>query len=267
MERICEPELMDEPAQARAYADADFSTSDRAVVERLMELFGTEEGGGEPPAGLGPRIVDLGCGPGNITFLRAAMFPEGTVVGIDGAAAMLAIAEERRRALADAAPGTWAEASRAARLRFQQAILPLRDEQAHSLRVQASGEDGEGDGEDATAGFSAVVSNSLLHHLHDPRVLWRTVRQLADPGAAVYLQDLRRPASAAEAELLVASEMAAAPEVLQRDYRHSLLAAFTAPEVEAQLRDSGLEGLQVQERGGRYLEVWGRLPLTATCGA
>ena len=111
-----------------------------------------------------------------------------------------------------------------------------------------------------------VVSNSLLHHLHDPAVLWRAVAELAAPGAFVYIQDLRRPASAEAVEALVADEMAGAPEVLRRDYRASLHAAFTVAEVHAQLERAALEqaclaGLQVAPRQERYLEVWGRLGL------
>jgi SAM-dependent methyltransferase len=254
MERICEPELMDEPAQARAYAEADFSASDQALVERLVELFGAG-------SALGTRIVDLGCGPGNITFLLAEHVPEATVLGLDGAAAMLAIAEQRRQALAEVDQVDPRQTSGAERLQFQKALLPLEPDQALRLRAAATG------GNVAGAGFSAVVSNSLLHHLHDPAVLWTTVRLLAAPGAVLYLQDLRRPASPVALEALVASQMATAPEVLRRDYRHSLHAAFTPEEVTTQLEQAGLGGLRVQERGERYLEVWGRLPLTATSAA
>ena len=51
--------------------------------------------------------------------------------------------------------------------------------------------------------------------------------------------------------------MAYAPEVLQRDYRASLHAAFTTAEVKAQLADAGLAQLQVLEVEDRYLEVSG----------
>ena len=105
-----------------------------------------------------------------------------------------------------------------------------------------------------------VVSNSLLHHLHDPAVLWRAVAQLAAPGAFVYIQDLRRPPSAEAVETLVVSQTKGAPEVLRRDYRVSLHAAFTVAEVEQQLHRAGLGAqLQVAPRQERYLEVWGRL--------
>ena len=66
MERVPEPELMDGAEQAAAYAAADFSASDGAVIMRLGELF---------PEGLGPRLVDLGCGPGNISFRLAELRP------------------------------------------------------------------------------------------------------------------------------------------------------------------------------------------------
>ena len=105
MERIPEPELMLGSAQAAAYAAADFSASDGAVVARLLELF---------PEGLGPRLIDLGCGPGNISFLLADLQPAPPLVlGIDGSAPMLALAEAelRRRSSASARASMGADPS------------------------------------------------------------------------------------------------------------------------------------------------------------
>ena len=70
MERVPEPELMEGRQQAAAYAAADFSASDGAAINRLGQLF---------PAGLGPRVIDLGCGPGNISFRLAALDPQAQV--------------------------------------------------------------------------------------------------------------------------------------------------------------------------------------------
>ncbi len=224
MQRIPEPELMDEAGQVLAYAQADFAASDAAMVERLAQLCGDDPG---------TALLDLGCGPGNISLLLAARWPAAKVLGLDGAPRMLAVAMER---LAGAPPEL------ADRLRFEQALLPLA----------ATGE--------LDAQFSAVVCNSLLHHLHDPAALWQTVAQLGAPGAFVYVQDLRRSASAEAVEALVATEMASAPEVLRRDYRASLHAAFSPEEVQQQLQQAGLAAqLQVAPLQERYLEVWGRL--------
>lgn len=219
MLRVCEPELMDEAQQAKAYAEADFSATDQAVIDRIDSLF---------PAGLGERIVDLGCGPGNISFRLAARYPVSEVLGLDGAPAMLAIA--KARLLGEAG---WPN------LRFKLAVLPCPDWPAKA--------------------FSAVVSNSLLHHLHDPLVLWRTVRQLGAPGAVVYLKDLRRPGSEAAVQALLAAHLPAAPPLLQRDYIQSLRAAFTPEEVIGQLQEAELVGLQVSALEDRYLEVAGLL--------
>lgn len=105
-----------------------------------------------------------------------------------------------------------------------------------------------------------MISNSLLHHLHDPAVLWQAVRQLAAPGACIYIRDLRRPASPAAAEILRQRHLADAPPVLQRDYLASLHAAFTVEEVLEQLQAAGLAAqLQVAAVADRYLEVWGVL--------
>jgi trans-aconitate 2-methyltransferase len=220
MKRTPEPELMEGLEQAQVYAAANFAAGDQALIERLAVLF---------PKGLGERLVDLGCGPGNISFRLAERYSGAAVLGIDGAAAMLAPALQRLAELP----------LLQGRLRFEQRCLPAAD---------------------LAGGYTAVVSNSLLHHLHDPQVLWRSVAQLAAPGACVYIKDLRRPASAEAALVLQRLHLADAPEVLQHDYVASLHAAFTPEEVAQHLQEAGLaDQLQVAALEDRYLEVWGQL--------
>jgi SAM-dependent methyltransferase len=196
---------MDERAQALAYAAADFSAGDQAVVERIAALV-------QP---------------------QTERVPQARVLGVDGAAAMLQIARDRLAG----APGRWPA------LAFAQGLL------------------GSGGLEPCPPGrFTALISNSLLHHLHDPRVLWNALVPLAAPGASVYIRDLRRPASPEAVLALRERHLAEAPPVLQRDYVASLHAAFTVAEVRQQLVDAGLaDQLQVAALDDRYLEVWGRL--------
>ena len=220
MQRTLEPELMDGQEQALAYAAADFSAGDQALIERLVQLF---------PDGLGRNLLDLGCGPGNISFRMAERFAAAEVLGIDGAAAMLALAEQ----LLDQRPAL------RPRLRFQCRCLPDPT---------------------ITGPFSALVSNSLLHHLHEPAVLWQAVLQLGGSGTCVYVKDLRRPPSPEAALALQQLYMVDAPAVLQHDYLASLHAALTPEEVQQQLEAAGLaQQLQVAPLEDRYLEVWGRL--------
>lgn len=238
MERLSEPELMDEPLQARAYAEADFSATDQAFTDRILARLATVPPPGSDPLGPGPRILDLGCGPGNISFRLAAALPHAPVLGLDGAAAMLALAEQRRQA----APQRWPL------LRFQLARLPLPPGTLADLP------------EPFMPPYGLIVSNSLLHHLHDPSVLWRAVAQWAAPGALVVVRDLRRPSSPAALADLVERHAADAPAVLRRDYANSLAAAFTPQEVEGQLAAAGLASLRVEPLEDRYVEVGGRLP-------
>lgn len=230
MQRICEPELMDEAAQARAYAEADFSDTDQALVANILKRLE----GCSPPL---QRLVDLGCGPGNIAFLLADALPSLPLLALDGAAAMLEPALKRQQA----EPGRWPM------LRFLQARLPLDDA---VLTVLPSA---------FQPPFQLLVSNSLLHHLHHPEVLWGALRQLGAPGSLVVLRDLRRPDSPAALEDLVERHVSGAPTVLQRDYRASLQAAFRPEEVEDQLLDAGLACLHVETVGDRYLDVTGVL--------
>lgn len=230
MQRRPEPELMDEAAQALAYAEADFSITDQAFVESILELL-------EGSSLSVERVVDLGCGPGNISFRLAEALPSLPLLAIDGAAAMLSPALRRQQAEPDRWP----------LLRFLQACLPLENAVLSGLPLPFQ------------PPFQLLVSNSLLHHLHEPQVLWDALRQLGAPGSLVVLRDLRRPDEPAALESLVARHASTAPPVLERDYRASLQAAFRPEEVEEQLRRAGLSCLRVQPMDDRYLDVSGQI--------
>ncbi len=78
---------MDEPSQALAYASADFEDVNRGFVERFVRTF--------PELGR-VDVVDLGCGPADITARLARALPEARVVGVDGALAMLRLGRGKR---------------------------------------------------------------------------------------------------------------------------------------------------------------------------
>jgi SAM-dependent methyltransferase len=111
----------------------------------------------------------------------------------------------------------------------------------------------------AGARFDLVLSNSLLHHLPEPAVLWDAVRRCAAPGAAVFVMDLLRPESEDAARALARRYAANEPELLRRDFFHSLCAAYRPDEVAGQLEAAGLGALALDAVSDRHWIAWGRV--------
>lgn len=217
VERVVEPELMDDPAQAEAYARADFEGPNALFCERLAHQ----------PLPEGAHVLDLGCGPADIPIRLAAERPGQHFWAVDGAAAMLDHARKRLSATGLGGRVTLVHG------RLGALSLPERS-------------------------FDVVLSNSLLHHLHDPSLLWREVAVRGRPGAWVQIMDLRRPPDAGSADAIVARYAGDEPPILRRDFAASLRAAFTPGEVMAQLRAAGLS-LSVSVPSDRHLMVTGHL--------
>ena len=215
--RIPEPELMDDEAQAEAYAATDFSEPHQAFVTHFTRRFPHFSAG---------EVMDLGCGPADITARFALAYPGAQLTGVDGAAAML-----------DCGRRMVQQRQLSGRIQLRQQLLPR-----------------EGFPERT---YDAVICNSLLHHLPDPAVQWTTAAACAAPGAPIFVMDLHRPATTALALALVQQHASDAPELLKQDFYNSLLAAYREPEVRAQLTDAGLDHLTVERISDRHLLVWG----------
>ena len=218
MQRIPEPELMNEPAQALAYAEADFSEPHTAFIDGFVTRF---------PDCNPQHVLDLGCGPGDITERFAQRFPGCHITATDGAQTMLELARQRAQML-----------GLTSRIDYILSHLP-----DSNLAVNAD----------------VVISNSLLHHMNEPMDLWRTIGHHRQPGIIVYVMDLMRPPSEAVAKALLLQYAADEPEVLQHDFYHSLLAAYEPDEVQQQLKQSGLDGLKLEVISDRHLLVSGKL--------
>ena len=219
MQRVVEPELMDDQTQAEAYAGADFEEAHARIVQAFDINF--------PGLELEGTILDLGCGPGDIAFRFAARFPNSSVIGVDGSDAMIRLANERRAH----------ETLLLDRVTFIEGFIP---------------------GAPIPQGpYSAIVSNSLLHHLHHPEVLWQTISKYATPGTIIFIVDLYRPMSEEDARQIVDVCSANEPEILRRDFYNSLLAAFEPKEIRQQLAEAGLTELLVKEISDRHVLIFG----------
>jgi SAM-dependent methyltransferase len=217
MERVPEPELMLERDQVEAYAAADFEEPHGRFIELLNARV--------RPLTRGVAL-DLGCGPGDIAFRFLRAHPQWRVDAIDGSAAMIATAQTLAAA-----------AGLHHRIDFREAVLPAA---APPRRC-----------------YDLIFSNSLLHHLADPAVLWSSILRWSAPGTSVFVMDLMRPARHADARALVERYACGEPAVLRRDFYRSLLAAYQPAEVETQLRAASLEHLETEVVSDRHFIVWG----------
>jgi len=212
---------MQDAAQALAYARADFAAAHDAFVAKLCARTNG--------AALRGMALDLGCGPGDVTFRVARALPQLAIDGVDGSDAMLALAREdaARRGLA-------------ARVRFARAYLPQDAPPA--------------------CDYALVYSSSLLHHLREPAALWESAKRWGARGASLFVGDLLRPASELQARAIVAREAGGEPEILQRDFFSSLCAAYTRDEVRVQLASSGLAHFALEAVSDRHWIAYGPLP-------
>jgi len=221
MKRIPEPELMDTEEQACAYAAADFSEAHQFYVTLFNEMF--------PRRPAKAAALDLGCGPADVTIRFARANPGYVVHAVDGSAAMLKRAKEALQA----------QRGLMKRIKLVEGYIPG----APIPREH----------------YDVILSNNFLHHLHDPGVLWRTVRKYAKRGTLVFVTDLFRPASRAAARTLVRKYSGSGAPILKRDFYNSLLAAFTLNEIEEQLTGTKLSELRVKVIDDRHLIIFGRI--------
>lgn len=233
MDRILEPEIMADQAQVMAYAKADFRTSSDRFISGFVSTFA------EQIQGQNSHILDLGCGPGDIPIALAQIIPKIQITALDASQSMLDLARSRITT-----------AALAHRIHLLQAYLPHWPSPETQLHPPPT----------------AIVSKDMLHHLPDPQVLWRTLQGLASRAAtapattpiAVYVADLLRPDSPAQAQAIVQAVASQEPPVLQRDFYQSLCAAFTLEEIQQQLSQAQLN-LQVSRFGDRHFLASGFL--------
>ncbi len=221
MKRIVEPELMSAEEQAQAYAEADFESAHSFYSTLFAQKF--------PRRPKRALVLDLGCGPCDVTIRFAKANPGYTFHAVDGSAAMLKYGRTRLAR----------ERGRARRIRLIEGFIP-------GAPIPQTK-------------YDVILSSSFLHHLHDPQVLWQTVRNYGCRGTIVFVPDLRRPTSSVRARAMTQQYSGTEPEVLKRDFFNSLMAAFTPAEIRRQLKQAGLRGLAVETISDRHLVVFGRM--------
>lgn len=210
LQRVLEPEVMDTEEDARDYDAIDNQAVNEAFADRAAELA--------PAYG---RVLDAGCGPGDIAILVARRAPALAVVAIDLADHMLAIAHAKV-----------ARAGLASRIEVMRA-----DAKATGL---------------PPGSFDMVLSNSTVHHIPEPSGFFHEVKRLARPRAALFVKDLLRPKTLAEWRHLVDTYAGDCTPNQRRLFADSLRAALTVSEVETFCREAGLIDAIVSQVSDRH---------------
>ncbi len=227
MKRTPEPELMEIPSQVRAYADADFSRSDSMVV-RSLEKYLKKIGRTLNKSDL---IFDIACGPGNISERISRNWPFVKVLGIDGSKEMLEEAEKK----------------------LAKNIMNNLTYELVEINSIATGE------RNFQLKADVLVSNSALHHFHDPYKFWDALKKLGKSECIHIHRDLIRPTSIEKAFEIKEKHLSNSPEILKKDFYASLKASFTVDEVIQQLSNAGLSQLEVFQVDELYFEIIGSI--------
>lgn len=121
----------------------------RPITERLLRSAGLQPG---------MRVLDVGCGAGDVSMLAAELVgPSGSVVGIDRSPQALTTARGR------------AQAARLGNIVFNEATLQFHKD---------------------TAAFDCVVGRYVLVHQADPAAFLRTAARFLRPGGIVAFHEI-----------------------------------------------------------------------------
>ncbi|HEU0074355.1 MAG TPA: class I SAM-dependent methyltransferase [Dehalococcoidia bacterium] len=227
LRRVPEPEIMDTDEEVDAYtsaaAQAYLEAIDRTFVDHLGRLIG--------PSGLpflDCRVLDFGCGPGQIPILIARRWPGMRIIGADAGPNMI---EQAKRDAATAAVDIDWQVVRLGP--GGDSRLPYEDED-----------------------FDVVLCNSTLHHLDDPLGALDELARVAKPSAAVLIRDLMRPPAPAYPLHVWLFGRHYSGE-MRRLYEASVRAAYTLGELQSMLEQSKLNDgrSRVFKRGMTHLSI------------
>lgn len=198
---------------------AEYAAIDHSAVNDEFVRYLTRELGFN-----GGRLIDLGTGPADIAIAIARQVPAARVTAVDLGSHMLTLARQKV------------------------AAAPERE------RIELVEADANATGFPAQS-FDFVVCNSLVHHIPEPLLLFREIARLARPGAGIFLKDLKRPASRAELEHLVATYAAHDTPYQRQLFHNSLHAALRPDEIVALARAAGLTDVQVTVPSDRHWQL------------
>jgi ubiquinone/menaquinone biosynthesis C-methylase UbiE len=224
LSRILEPEVMDSAAEAVDYDSMDHTQVNRLFADDFLGMVPAPRGGSQT------SVLDVGTGTAQIPIEICRHRNDLRVTAIDLAGHMLQVAQRNviREGLT-------------AKIRLEQI-------DAKSLPFPANA-------------FDAVISNSIIHHIPEPQLVFREMVRVVRSGGQLFVRDLIRPQNLESLEGLVAAYAGEANDHQRQMFGDSLHAALSLDEVGEMLRDAGLPADWVRQTSDRHWTIAGQLAL------
>ena len=215
------PRVLETEAMDTLAEAVDYDGMDHAEVNCVFvaDLLAAAPNRGE--------ILDLGTGTAQIPVELCRQQPDARVLAVDSAENMLDVARQNVR-----------QAGLAGRIRLKRVDakrLPYPDGQ-----------------------FTNVISNSIVHHLPDPREVLAEAWRVVAPGGLVFFRDLLRPESDGTVRRLVETYTAGANRHQQQMFEDSLRAALTVEEIGRLVAELGQGPESVRATSDRHWTWVGR---------
>jgi ubiquinone/menaquinone biosynthesis C-methylase UbiE len=246
--RTLEPEVMDSREDAWDYDSMDHAEVNRRFVDDLFAaglIDRADPASDERTSGDGGKtredrdefdddrppllVLDIGAGTAQIPILLCQATEDVQIMAADAAVSMLDLA----------------------RLNVEIAGLRDRIQLDHADAKRMAYRD---------CMFDAVISNSIVHHIPEPREVLREAVRVVKPGGLLFFRDLSRPANDEEVTRLVELYAADCNGHQQALFRDSLRAALTLEEVQQLVVDLDFAADSVQITSDRHWTWSARKP-------
>ena len=216
IERILEPEVMDDEIEAEEYDRMDFTdvnTDFALLASKLVDKQTTV------------TVLDIGTGTARIPLILSQLRPQWRIIGVDLASSMLQLG---RKNIQQAG-------------KTEQISLQLIDGKKMPYEDNS---------------FDLVMTNSLVHHIPNPLDLFLEIDRVVKANGNILIRDLLRPKSIAEIEQIVSEANLDYNPRQQKLFNDSLHAALTLAEIKDLVDKVGWTTAQVYQSSSRHWTIF-----------
>ncbi len=225
--RTLEPEVMDSLLEAIDYNSMDHSEVNRAFVDNLLLFCESVKIDRKlTDCGMPSNVLDVGTGTALIPIELFQRQIRCRVTAIDLAQNMLKVAREN-------------------------VVAASLSDEIHLQQVDAKNlpyQDGQ---------FDVVMSNSIVHHIADPKQVLAEMIRVVCPNGCLFVRDLLRPNDLGTLNELVYTYAQDANDHQQQMFRDSLHAALTVDEVREILEQLDISQNWIVQTNDRHWTIVG----------